>query len=107
MDTIEKECCAQLPGESCKAYDAAKMYFQMKAQRSLQRVAQRQKKSIGLMKRWSGRYRWMARASAYDGWCERKELAMLEEELRQAARERAEAIVHRPDRMSGYGYFRR
>jgi hypothetical protein len=81
------------------------MYFQMKAQRSLQRVAQRQKKSIGLMKRWSGRYRWMARASAYDGWCERKEFAMSEEELRQAARERAEAIVHRPDSHVGIRVF--
>lgn len=56
----------RLPSESAQAYEAAKLYFEMGAQRSLDAVRQKVGKSSRLMARWSSRYNWVTRAQDYD-----------------------------------------
>ena len=53
-------------GESAKAYEAARIYFEMGAERSLEAVAQKCIKSISLLRRWSSRLNWVERAKDYD-----------------------------------------
>jgi hypothetical protein len=52
--------------ESAKAYEAARTYFEMGANRTVEAVAAKYQKSIALLNRWSQRYDWVARAKAYD-----------------------------------------
>jgi len=54
------------PGESAKAYAAARVYFELGARRSIEVVAQRCRRSSSLLRRWSGHFQWVKRAVAYD-----------------------------------------
>jgi hypothetical protein len=54
------------PRESAKAYEGARLFFELGPGRTLQLVADRLKKQLSLMKRWSARWRWMERAREYD-----------------------------------------
>lgn len=56
----------QRPTESPQAYEAACTYFGMGADRSTAVVAQRLRKSVSLMNRWSGAHDWVERSRAYD-----------------------------------------
>ena len=67
-------------GESAKAYEAAKIYFETGAERSCESVSQRCSKSIALIWRWSKRHSWVFRAEQYD-----KERSRLESEERTRA----------------------
>jgi hypothetical protein len=53
--------------ESAKAFAAFRAYREMGPSRSIERVHQECAKSSRLLKRWSSRYSWVARAEAYDG----------------------------------------
>src|SRR5437868_1524774 len=67
------------PSESPKAFQAAALYFEMGADRSLAAVGQSLGKSKALMERWSSAYGWVERAAAYDA-----HLAQLAEQARAA-----------------------
>lgn len=67
-------------GESAQAYEAARAYFGLGADRSLNAVAQKLNKSFTLMGRWSRTWNWIGRASAYD-----QHLAALEQQKREQA----------------------
>jgi len=54
------------PGEGERAFAAFTIYRNLGPQRSLSKVAQAVAKSLPLMKRWSRRWRWSVRASAWD-----------------------------------------
>ncbi|MGH9249345.1 MAG: hypothetical protein ACRD0W_07505 [Acidimicrobiales bacterium] len=53
-------------GESRQAFEAFAKYRDMGATRSARRVAEQLTKSETLIKRWSARWRWVARADAWD-----------------------------------------
>lgn len=53
-------------GESAEAYEAARLYFEMAANRSQEAVAQKLSKSRQLLGRWSTKWNWAERAAAYD-----------------------------------------
>jgi hypothetical protein len=84
------------PGESAPAYEAARLYFDMGAQRNIDAVVQKLDKSRTLIGRWSGRWAWVDRAAAWDAMLRSRELAQREaaqaaEAERWAARRAAEA----------------
>ena len=84
------------PGESAQAYEAARLYFDMGAQRSLEQVRRKLGKSKDLMERWSARWAWVDRAAAWDAMLRARDLAAREaaqaaEAERWAARRAAEA----------------
>lgn len=79
------------PGESARAYEAARLYFEMGPGRSLVAVGQKVGKSRGLIERWSARWSWRERAAGYD-----HHMAMTEMEARRRAiAEDAERWAHR------------
>lgn len=69
--------------ESAKAYAASRLYCEQGPERSLARVAREWAKPLSLINRWSSRWRWVARARAFD--------EELDKKLRKAARELAAA----------------
>ena len=79
------------PGESAQAYEAAKLYFEMAANRSLEAVAQKLNKSRSLLGRWSQRWQWVERAADYDRHVEEQR----ERELQQARATEAQKWMER------------
>jgi len=66
--------------ESAKAYEAAREYFELGANRSLEAVHKKFSKSARLIARWSTNHDWVERAKAYDAY---------QLELQEKAREKA------------------
>ena len=56
----------QQPGEGVKAFEAFNTYMLMGTERSLDKVAYELNKSRGLMAKWSGTWKWVERAAAWD-----------------------------------------
>ena len=52
--------------ESAQAFEAAHLYFQMGAERSIDAVRKKLGKSQDICERWSARHNWRKRAHAYD-----------------------------------------
>ena len=77
---------ARRTGESQKAFSAYVEYRDMGTERSIEGVSQKLAKSIPLLKRWSARWDWVARAAAYDA-----DLAAKEKAAKQYARSRKRA----------------
>ena len=65
-DSMSQKRWARRPDESPRAYEAALLYFHMNANRSLAAVCRKLGKNVSLMKRWSSKYEWGARALAFD-----------------------------------------
>ena len=63
---MAKESWQRQKGESAQAYEAAKLYFELRAERSLAAVRQKLGKSKALIERWSRRWNWPERARDYD-----------------------------------------
>jgi hypothetical protein len=85
----------QSRNESIKAYAAAKTYFDLGPDGSLEATAKRMHKSLGQMKRWSVDHRWKSRAIAYNRRRNQIEQEAKEDQIRQTARlwaERAEKL---------------
>ena len=61
MEIFERQ-----PKETSMAYESARAYFEMGADRSIALVAQKFTKSTRLLKRWSVAWSWVARAAAWD-----------------------------------------
>ena len=55
----------QQPRESAKAFAAFKIYLQLGPERSLPAVAERCKKHVSIMGRWSSRWHWAERIQAH------------------------------------------
>jgi transposase-like protein len=68
----------RLPNESTKAYAAYECYRELGAGRSIEKVAEKYSKSVGLLYRWSSQHQWVNRAAEWD-----KEQERLREEARQ------------------------
>jgi hypothetical protein len=69
----------QLPRESNKAFAAFRTYLEMGPQRSMAEVGRKLGKSEGLIERWSRKYDWAGRVSAYGA-----HLATVEREATEA-----------------------
>src|SRR3974377_1753660 len=54
------------PKERAKAFEAFQLYRDMGVERSLAKVGQQLGKSTPLMERWSKRWNWVARVTAWD-----------------------------------------
>src|SRR5262245_23960425 len=61
------------PGESPRAWAAARTYLELGAERSLSRVGKKLGKSETLMARWSSAHGWVERAEAYDDFLREQE----------------------------------
>ncbi len=83
MSKKTKEGFEQLKSESPKAYAAARIYFKLGPERSIEKVVQELGKSGALLERWASQYGWVRRARAYDAW-------LSETEDREAERLEAE-----------------
>lgn len=69
----------QRPGESDKAFAAFSLYLSMGPERSLAAVAQKLRKSVTLLGRWSSKFDWPARVQAHA-----RHLAVIEREATEA-----------------------
>lgn len=85
------EASGNRPGETAQAYEAAKLYFELAADRSLEAVGQKLGKSKVLMERWSRQWRWVERAKAYDRHIEESR----EDNLQRQRAEDAERWIQR------------
>lgn len=75
----------RLPAESTPAYEAARTYFEMGADRSLEAVGRGLGKSGTLLSRWSGAHSWVERAECYDAHIRGIEQAAAEKAVAQEA----------------------
>ena len=89
----------QQPGEGAKAYEAARIYFQMRAARSLDAVAHELSKSLPLIKRWSRNHSWSQRSFAYDQHMAEVEQSALDEGARREAEQKAAEWNARQERL--------
>jgi hypothetical protein len=72
----------QQPDEGDRAFAALTTYLEMGAnERSLEKVAQKLAKSIPIIKTWSSKYAWSARARAFDAYLRDLELQMQNQEI--------------------------
>ncbi len=85
------EATGESQGETAQAYEAAKLYFEMAANRSLEAVGRKLGKSKVLMERWSRRWRWVERAADYDRHLEQDR----ESELQKARATEAQKWIER------------
>jgi hypothetical protein len=76
-------------GEPDEAFEAFTIYLQMGPNRSLMSVGQELVKSRQLLSRWSARWKWVERASAWDDHLRAIELKELERRRKQKAERRA------------------
>ena len=93
----------QPPGESAQAYEAAKLYFEMAANRSLEAVAQKLHKSKTIVARWSGRWRWVERAADYDRHVEEQREIDLQQARATEAQKWIERDAHLRERFYSLG----
>jgi hypothetical protein len=87
-------------GESARAYHAARIYFALRAERSLAAVARKELKSVTLMKDWSARDGWVDRAQSFDLYMDTAEI----EAVRLQAVEQATLRVKRQQQMRELQY---
>ena len=80
------------PGETSKAYEAFVIYRDMGSQRTVRGVAEHLTKSEQLIKGWSGKNNWVARAAAWD--------SMPGRAVQEAFEERAARIAEQHDRIA-------
>ncbi len=83
------------PGESAKAHAAARCYFELGPDRSLDEVHRKFGKSTRLLARWSSEWNWVERAQSYDAHIhafeqQAKERAITEEANKWAERRAAQ-----------------
>lgn len=81
-------------GEGTKAHEAALTYFYQGASRSIVAVGKALRKSPKLLERWSAKYSWVERSSAYDAWMEQEQLEAAALIARQEAEKRAQTEAH-------------
>lgn len=88
----------QHPNESSKAYEAARVYFEMGAERTLAKVGEQLGKNKIVVESWSAKFQWVARARAFDAYLADLELQMMESEFKDRAKkwaDRKEALLER------------
>jgi hypothetical protein len=56
----------RLDGETAQAYEAARVYFDLRAERSIVAVGKKLRKGRSLISRWSIKWNWVDRARAHD-----------------------------------------
>ena len=71
---------SRMPGESAKAYKAATMYFELRANRSLATVAKNLPNNVSQNGRWSKRWNWVSRAAAFDDYLAKEQRIVFEKE---------------------------
>jgi hypothetical protein len=85
-------------GETVQAYEAARVYFDLRASRSVVAVGQKLVKSRSLISRWSIKWDWVERARAYDIFFDLEVKVALAEAARKVAQdweEREQAMRER------------
>jgi hypothetical protein len=88
----------RMPRETARAHEAAGLYFKMRANRSLAAVSKRLGKNVSLMERWSTRWDWVNRATAYDDHVARDEQNAIAKETAARAAEWRRRADERPER---------
>jgi len=83
---VPPELWERQEGESAPAFQAFAAYRDMGAERSLAKVAQKLGKSKALMERWSRRWRWGARADAWDDETDRRTCRELQKGIAEMRR---------------------
>ena len=90
---------SRMPQESTRAVEAAREYLKMGASRSIAGVSTKLGKHVSLLERWSTKWGWVGRATAYDDHLARQEQIETEkqasargEERRRRADEQSEAL---------------
>jgi hypothetical protein len=71
---------SRMPSESARALDAAREYFKMGASRSIASVSRTLGKHVSLLERWSKRWVWVERATAYDDHLAKQEQIEIEKQ---------------------------
>jgi hypothetical protein len=80
----------RLPNEGPKAYQAFMAYCEMGHRRSLSKLAEALGKRKSLLSRWSSKYTWVDRSSAYDNHLHEVRMKEIEDEIVENERKRAE-----------------
>lgn len=62
----ERKPWEMMDGESAKNFEAFSIYLDLGPTRSCPQVAEKLRKSVGLMERWSRAYNWVERSTAWD-----------------------------------------
>lgn len=83
-------------GETVKAYQAFDVYLRME-NRSLEAVSRQLSKSVPLIKRWSAKYNWVDRVSAYEDYLAKLRIQQYEKKRLEARQGRQNLI----DAMNG------
>lgn len=106
----------QRPHEGAKAYAAARLYFELGADRSIREVARRLDRSSTFIGRWSKRHQWTRRARLYDRHLAQIELksrerlakevaeqwALREQELRERKYKLADSMMTKAEHMLNF-----
>ncbi len=67
--------------ETAKAFEAFCVYRNMGLERTLEKTADELNKNISLINKWSSKFEWIERTSAYDEYLEEKKLEQQEKEI--------------------------
>jgi hypothetical protein len=97
---MPKKAFDQQKNESAQAYQSAKLYFEMGADRSIEEVSQKLAKSVPFLKRLSSAHNWVERARAYDEYL----AAIQQEEAEKREREQANVWVTRRAQIREEGF---
>lgn len=89
------ELWERLPGESSRAYSVFCEYRDLGPERSLDKLKQKLNKSRtkSTLARWSGKYKWVERAKAYDDYIEKKKRREHEKAILEMAERHAKLAV--------------
>lgn len=77
----------QLPNESAKAFYAFELYLKAGVERSISKVAQKCRKSVGLINRWSASWQWGERVRRYEAWKQQVKREKLRAKIQASAEE--------------------
>jgi hypothetical protein len=94
---------SRMPKESQKALEAAREYLKLGASRSIAKLSRRQGKHISLLERWSTRWGWVGRATAYDDHLAKQEQIEVEKQAIARGEERRRRADEQTERLYSTG----
>jgi hypothetical protein len=94
---------SRMPKESQKALEAAREYFKMGASRSIAAVSITLDKDVSLLERWSTKWGWVVRATAYDDHLAKQEQIKIEKQASERGEERRRRADEQIERLYSTG----